>query len=84
MASYSQAAFVVVETFDGLSAGAINSQNGWVSNAAGFVVTTDPADAGNQVLSMNNGSINSYAYKALPSSITDSSTATTLFFVPAA
>lgn len=74
-----QGAFVPVETFEGLTNGALNGQNGWTATNAGYVVGADPADAGNQVMVVSAGTAEHTAYKAM-SAITNSSTASTLFF----
>jgi hypothetical protein len=75
-----QAAFQAVETFDGLSNGAIGGQNGWVvtSGSTTSVVAADPSAPANKVL-QHTGTND--AYKLLGSSIADASGGTFFFRV---
>ncbi|MFK7804813.1 MAG: Ig-like domain-containing protein [Anaerolineae bacterium] len=70
-----QLAWAKVDDFESLS-GNINGDNGW-STVGEVSVTNDPADGGNKVL--NIAGENNQAYKAFPSSISNSSTGTIFF-----
>ena len=59
------AAFNLIESFEGLTPGALGSQNGWTSSAD-YSVVADPAGGGGQVLQYTFGA-QSGAYKALGS-----------------
>lgn len=72
----SSATFQQVETFDGLSLGAVNGQNGWRGSNS-ISVVSDPENSANRVLLVDRGGVE--AYKALPTSIADTSTGTVYF-----
>ena len=76
MAGSANAAFVLVEDFDGLTLGDLNGQNGWTASATTIDVAVDPADPLNQVYQTPTASGN--ARKAF-GSIANNSTGT-LFF----
>lgn len=71
-----RAAFAPVETFESLSLGGLNGQNGWNANAGANVVV-DPGDSGNRLLSVT--TISGNAWKSIPT-IADSSSAATLYY----
>ena len=45
-------AFVPVDNFNALTAGAINGQNGWVATSTAATVAADPADPANECVNL--------------------------------
>ncbi|MFP4379973.1 MAG: PEP-CTERM sorting domain-containing protein [Candidatus Sumerlaeia bacterium] len=85
-ATLSLQALTIVDTFDGLTLGDINGQNGWVQNtltgspvADTFTVITDPGNASNQVLEMSDASNQSINQSLGGLGVTDSNTGTLYF-----
>ena len=76
LAATSQGAFVAVETFDALTDGNINGQNGWSTIAGTNHVVADPDDPTNKVLSIT-GNTGGGAFKGI--SIPQGTTATVFF-----
>ena len=72
----SSATFQQVETFDGLTLGAVNGQNGWRGSNS-ITVVSDPENSSNRVLLVDRGGVE--AYKAFSTPIADSSTGTIYF-----
>ena len=70
-----QATFTLLENFEGLAAGGLDSQNGWTAGAE-FTLVNDPAGGANQVLQYSAGA-QSGAYRSLGGSAI--STTGTLF-----
>jgi hypothetical protein len=71
------AQFVLIDDFEGLSPGAVNGRNGWVSTTGAATVAADPTQPGNQVLRV--GPIFNTASIHKPSAIAHPNTGT-LFF----
>jgi hypothetical protein len=72
-----RAAFVLVEDFNALTTGAVNSQNGWTADSATVdVIDTAPASAADKAL--QNGDNSTEAYKTTPT-IANNSTGTVFF-----
>ena len=79
LVSGAHAAFTLLENFNGLSIGTINGQQGWVgSGTADGRVVTDPADAGNRVLSVTN--VTGNVYHALDGLTLPNASTGTLYF----
>lgn len=76
--SRSQAAFVLLENFNGLADGLINGQQGWVDSASNGRVVADPLNPANKVIAITNVQAN--VYRALGSlSISNNATGTLHF-----
>lgn len=68
--------FQSVESFQSLSLGSINGQNGWTA-IGNSIVTTDPENSGNRVLALQGEDID--AYRSLPQGIANGTTGTIFY-----